>query len=140
MTDAPLLMIAEGRKPRPRKAPTVREKEIVLHFRVAGILRAHGLPGWRWTHIPAGELRDARTASKLKAMGLNPGWPDFLLVSPTGTAHFLEVKRVGGKLSEDQRAFKAWATAHGVAHVVADTFAAAFDTLKRWNALGDAHV
>lgn len=139
MTDAPLLMIAEGRKPRPRSTPAVRDKEIVLHIRVAGLLRAHGLPGWRWTHIPAGELRDARTASKLKAMGLNPGWPDFLLVSPTGKAHFLEVKRVGGKLSEDQRAFKAWAAAHGVAHVVADTFATAFDALKLWKVLGGAH-
>lgn len=137
MTDAPLLMIAEGRKPRPRKAPLVREKEITLHMRVAGFLRAHARPEWRWTHIPAGELRDARTAAKLKAMGLQSGWPDLLLVSPSGVAHFLELKRHGGKLSEAQELFRQWCASHGVAHVVADTATAALDALRRWGALRD---
>jgi hypothetical protein len=38
-------------------------------------------------------LRDAATAGKLKAMGLQPGWPDILLVNPSGRLHALELKR-----------------------------------------------
>lgn len=137
MAEAPLLMFAEGRKARPRKEPAVREKEITLHMRVAGFLRAHGRPEWRWTHIPAGELRDARTAAKLKAMGLQPGWPDLLLLSPSGVAHCLEFKRKGGRLSEAQEAFRQWCVSQGVAFVVADTAAGALDALRRWGALSD---
>jgi len=36
---------------------------------VAG-LRRHAQQECRWTYFPAGELRDARTAGKLNAMGL----------------------------------------------------------------------
>lgn len=134
---APLLMIAEGRKPRPRKAPTERPKEITLHMRVAGFLRTHARPDWRWTHIASGELRDARTGAKLRAMGLQAGWPDLVLLSPAGTAHFIELKRAGGRLSESQQAFQGWCVAHGVAHIVADTFAAVTGALKRWGVLTD---
>ena len=51
---------------------------------VARLLRDYGLPRWRWTHIPSGELRDVRTAAKLKQMGTQRGWPDFLLIAPNG--------------------------------------------------------
>ena len=30
-----------------------------------------------FTHLPMGGKRDKATAGKLKAMGVNPGWPDF---------------------------------------------------------------
>jgi len=62
----------------------------------------------RWTHFPAGELRDKRTAAKFKAMGLQPGWPDFLLVAPAsvdrpgGLVHMLELKRRGEELNDAQ--------------------------------------
>jgi hypothetical protein len=138
MTDAPLLMLAEGRKPRPCKAPQMRPKEIVLHMRLAGFLRAYMRPDWQWTHISSGERRDARIAAKLKAMGLACGWPDILLLSSSGVAHFIELKRSeAGRLSEAQQSFCRWCSAHGVAHVVASTFNAALDALRRWGALTD---
>lgn len=137
MSEAPLLMLAEGRKPRLRKASQMRPKEIVLHLRLAGFLRAYIRPDWRWTHIASGERRDTRTAAKLKAMGLACGWPDILLLSPAGVAHFIELKRAGGRLSEAQELFRRWCAARGVAHVVASTFKAALDALRRWNALTD---
>ena len=86
----PLLMIAEGRKPRLRKAPVERSKEIALHMAVAKLLRQHARSDWQWTHIDNGEVRDPRTAAKLKQMGLRPGWPDFVLVPPTGRLHCLD--------------------------------------------------
>jgi hypothetical protein len=69
----PLLLLAEGRKPRARKAPVPRPKEIALHMAVAKILREHCLPEWQWFHPGSGELRDLKTAVKLKRMGLKPG-------------------------------------------------------------------
>jgi hypothetical protein len=44
MTIPPLLVIAEGRKPRLRKAPLARPKEISLHMAVAALLRNHARP------------------------------------------------------------------------------------------------
>lgn len=133
----PLLLLAEGRRARPRKAPPARPKELALHMRLAAILRTHGRPEWRWAHIPNGELRDARTASKLRAMGVQRGWPDFLLISPAGVAHGLELKRRGGRLSYDQEAFQMWAAANGVAYVVADNFDLALSVLRHWGVLSD---
>jgi hypothetical protein len=47
----PLLMLAEGRKPRPRKA-TIRPLEIHLHMAVAKLLGEHCLPNWMDAHCP----------------------------------------------------------------------------------------
>ena len=84
MTTPPLRCWPKGRKPRPRKAPTNRPKEIELHTSVANALRKHARTDWLWTHVPNGELRDIRVAAKLKRMGAQAGWPDFILVAPGG--------------------------------------------------------
>lgn len=55
-----------------------------------------------YTHFPAGELRDARTAGKLKSMGLKPGWPDFQFILPNGQFAGLELKASGGKFTDGQ--------------------------------------
>ena len=57
-----------------------------------------------WHHSPNGEKRDKRTGAKLKAMGLLPGWPDFVLLQE-GYAFFGEVKPANGNLSKSQKAF-----------------------------------
>ena len=96
-------------KPKAYAAPKLpAPKEFVLHRAVADHLRVFARPDWRWTHFPAGELREKRTAAKLKAMGLQPGWPDFLLLSPASTdrpgglVHMLELKRRGEDLGKAQ--------------------------------------
>jgi hypothetical protein len=131
----PLLMLAEGRKPRARKAPLVRPKEISLHMSVAKVLHEHCLPDWLWTHIASGELRDVRTAEKLKAMGVRRGWPDFILVPPAGQLHSLELKRVGEYLSDDQEAFRLHCIRHGWPHSVAYTLDDALAVLDYWGCL-----
>jgi len=135
MNDLPLLMLCEGRTPRLRKARLERPLELALHLGVAKLLRNHARPEWRWSHFPAGEARDARTGARLKAMGLQRGWPDFILVSPSGLLHALELKRIGETLSEDQEAFAAWCTANGVPHCVVRTMEEALGALDRWGVL-----
>ena len=56
--------------------------EYKLHCMVALVLEQHCLPTWRYSHLPFGELRAASTSGRLKAMGVQPGWPDFILVGP----------------------------------------------------------
>ena len=132
----PLLMISEGRKPRPRKAPSLPPpKEIVLHIQVADLLRKTANPEWRWTHIANGEKRDIRTAIKLRRMGVVPGWPDFILWAPTGMAHGLELKRKGAKPSDEQDGFVVWAARWGTHFSVADDFEQAHRVLKLWGAI-----
>lgn len=115
------------------KAPA--PKEIVLHIQVATVLKQYLAQGWAFTHPASGEHRDKRTAAKLKAMGTMPGWPDLILVSPTGLFHGLELKRKGGRLSDAQKAFKMLAIEQGWAFCVADSLEAALDVLNGWGCL-----
>jgi hypothetical protein len=118
----PLLLLAQGRKPRPRRAPKIRPREIGLQIAVAKLLTDHALPSWRWSHFPSGERRDVRTGARLKRMGLRKGWPDIVLVSPQGLFHALELKRLGENLTDEQAEFQLWAIRHNIPHSVAFTF------------------
>ena len=135
MTMPPLLARMEGKRSRPRKAPVDRPKEIQLHMSVAKVLRDHARPDWQWCHIASGELRDKRTAGKLKNMGMKAGWPDFVLIPPTGQLHCLELKRLGEDLSEPQQDFQTWCIRHGVPHSVVFTFDQALAVLDAWRCL-----
>lgn len=122
------------------KAKMPKPKELALHMAVAGILRDFCKPSWRWTHFPAGEARDARTGAKLKAMGLQPGWPDFILLSPAtqGGAnglvlprfHALECKRLGGVMSDTQSDFWHWAAQNYVEWLTVDSVEMAWRWLE----------
>jgi hypothetical protein len=39
-------------------------------------------------------------------MGLQRGWPDFLLIAPGGRLHALEIKRRGEAMTEEQEDFE----------------------------------
>ena len=67
------------------------------------MLRRWATPDWQWTHLPFGEFRNAVTAARLARMGVRKGYPDFALFCLDGRVAFLEVKRPGGRLSEDQQ-------------------------------------
>jgi hypothetical protein len=114
----PLLQLAAGRKVRPRKVPVVQPKEGILHFGVAKLLREHCRSSWQWTHVVMAKSA-IRTATKLKNMEQRRGWPYFVLVPPGGQIHCLELKRIGERLSEDQRDFQMWCLVHRVPFVVA---------------------
>lgn len=111
-------------------------KEFNLHVMVADILARWGTTGWRWTHLPFGENRNPVTGARLKRMGTQRGWPDFILCSPyPPKAHFLELKRQGGELSDEQRKLMLWFKANGYEYEVASNFKVALDTLKMWGAV-----
>jgi hypothetical protein len=135
MKSLPLLELAEGRKPRARKAPVAQPRESLLQCAVADLLQRHALPDWKWTHFPAGERRDIITGARLKRFGLQRGWPDLQLLSPDGRYHGLELKRTGESLTDDQEAFQLWAIRHAVAYSVAFNSEQAFAVLTAWGAL-----
>lgn len=137
MTQPPLLALIEGRRARPRKVPVQRAKEITLHKDVAKLLRTHCRSDWQWFHCPNGEARDARTAAKLKTMGVRAGVPDLCLVPPTGQIHFLELKRHGEALSDAQETFKLWAARHGIPFVVAYSMRDVLAAFAVWRCLND---
>ena len=61
--------------------------------------------------LPGGRTPRRPGRLKLKAMGVQRGWPDFVLFDPTGRLHALELKRQGETLSDGQEAFQEWAIA-----------------------------
>ncbi len=101
--------------------------EIKTHVALESVLRHSLNPNWMYTHIPAGEYRDKVTAARLKAMGLKPGWPDFIFVGPA--IFFLELKRKGGKPSEAQKEVAAGLKARGCHYHLSDTLDDAIATL-----------
>ena len=86
------------------------QKEVTsLHIPLVAMLRWCLRPDVIWRHYPAGELRDKRTAAKLKAMGVLAGSADleFFYRNATGAPCllFLELKLPRRKPSEAQDAF-----------------------------------
>jgi hypothetical protein len=131
----PLLMLAAGGKPRPRSFRVPTPEESKLQIDTADLLRAHCLPDWRWTHIPSGGLRDVITASRMKRFGLQRGWPDILLISPKRLPHFLELKRLGAALSDDQEAMRAWCMKVRIPHCVAWKLDEVLEIFDLWGCL-----
>jgi len=131
----PLLLLAQGRKPRARKAPTIRPREIRLHLDVARVLRDHCLPEWVWWHTPNGGRRDVKEAAKLKLLGTRAGVPDLILISPYGSVRLLELKRPGETLSDAQEEFRIHCIRHGIPHAIAYDFNQALIALDHWGCL-----
>jgi VRR-NUC domain len=115
---------------RPPPAPEFR-----THCAIADALRVGIAPGWIWTHFPAGEKRDKGAAARLKRMGLRPGFPDFLLISPTGVHCWLELKRGRARLNWAQDLFRTEMLERGVPHAVARSFDEAIRVLTAWGAI-----
>jgi hypothetical protein len=136
MTAAPpLLVLAAGGTPRLRKLRVPTPEECELQIAVADLLRAHCLPDWRWTHVPSGGLRDIITAARMKRFGLQRGWPDILLISPRALPHFLELKRLGEALSEEQEELRRWCLRVGIPHAVAWKIDQVLKTFDEWGCL-----
>ena len=116
-----------------RRLPPALERR--THIALADLLRHTARAGWWWSHIPSGEYRTEATGALLKRMGLQRGMADFLLISPTGVHHWLELKRGKAPLTEDQEAFAAALRRCGVPYDVARDYDAAVRQLKLWGAV-----
>jgi hypothetical protein len=117
-----------------RLAPPPIERR--THIALADLLRlqAHR-KGWWFSHVPLGELRSEKTGALLKRMGTQRGMFDFLLISPTGKHHWLELKRGSAPLTDAQQAFIEHLTRRGVPWFVARNYDAAVRQLKEWGVL-----
>ena len=109
--------------------------EFQLHVTIADMLRRWALPGIEWTHIPLGELRSAATAAKLARMGTRRGWADFQIFHADGRVIFLEIKRKGGRLSEDQQRIADHMRRAGHRFEVIDSIETAIAVLVAWGAV-----
>jgi hypothetical protein len=136
------LSLFKSKRQRGVKSPPA--KEYVTHCMVADTLRRWQMPGWRWSHFPAGEYRHPATAMRLKRMGVQVGWPDFILLAPIqtfedlhefGGVHFLELKRKGSKLSEWQQSFSEFCVLNGYPYFWCDNYKDAINKLKAWGAV-----
>jgi hypothetical protein len=126
-------LLKDPRRQRGTKPPPALERQ--THIAIADSLDLGSAPGWIWTHFPAGEKRSKETAALLKRMGVKPGFSDFLLISPTGQHHWLELKRGRAPLTEAQEAFRDACQARGVPHAVARSFNEAMQVLELWDAV-----
>jgi hypothetical protein len=115
----------------PLKPPS----ENLLHCQLADLLRVAAVPGWLWWHTPNGELRNKATAGRLKRMGVKPGVSDFLLLSPVGDLHALELKAKGKRPTDAQRDFLRSVIDAGGRGAWCDRFEDAVMFLKNWGAI-----
>lgn len=106
--------------------------EFHIHCAVADLLRRCADRRWLWTHFPAGEKRDKITGDRLQRMGLKPGWPDFILISPHGVPYFLELKSKTGELAPAQLDFARTIRARGLEYSVARSVDQAIKILGGW--------
>jgi len=122
------LNIFKGRRQKGERLPP--PKEFNLHVALASLIKRTINSQWIFTHMPAGEKRDIVTASRLKAMGLMPGFPDFQFFGPQRSVFFLELKRVGSGMSEAQIAVHAHLMACGFGYLCTNSIDEAVATLK----------
>jgi len=122
-----------GRRPPP-------PSEFSIHCTVADACKWFLSPQWEATHLPMGETRDHRVnrygkryslaGSRLKRMGVMPGWPDFMFLGP-GRVFFLELKRPKrGRLSEDQQRIAQHIMRCGFGYLCTDSVDDAIATLR----------
>lgn len=102
--------IAAMRVPRPQERLRAGSKRLTralgvtensIHKALVERLELGVMPGVFWFHVPNGEYRAKATAARLRSMGVKAGVPDFVFII-NGRAHFLELKRDGGRLSPTQ--------------------------------------
>lgn len=87
--------------------------------------------------VPNGVPTSKRTGARFKATGTVAGVADLCIVTPDGLARFLELKKAGGRLSPDQKAFQAKCEAMSVPYVVCYSLDSALAILRAWNVITD---
>lgn len=124
------LSLFKGKKQRGVKPPPALE--LRTQIALADTLRVSLCPGWNWTHVGHGGKRSIQTAAMMKRSGVQAGWSDFILLSPDSLAHFIELKRQGGVISDAQQAFANYCNTYGYPHAVVFGFDDAIAVLKHW--------
>jgi hypothetical protein len=120
----PLLMIAEGRKPRPRKPansearPRDRNAEARIQAAIVEWIRTVA-PDLIAFHAANGGYRTPAEAARMKWVGVLAGVPDVIVLGLDGRCWLIEIKGPAGALSAEQRAIRDRCTALRIPFVVA---------------------
>lgn len=140
-------MTAAPRPERMKRARLIHKvpPENEVHCMIADMLRFGITPGWFWWHTPNGGERPAFItkkgkrvsieAGRLKRMGVKPGISDFLVLSPLGDLHALELKKEGKSPTSDQIDFLEIISSAGGKSAWVDNFDDAVRILRDWGAL-----
>jgi hypothetical protein len=104
----------------------------------AQLVEALRRAGLVFFHVPNGELRNVRTAAKLKKMGASPGVPDLVIITAPAVESicpvvtFLEFKRSDskGKLPDSQQAWRDAIETEGHLYILARGPGDAIDQLR----------
>ncbi|MBT1509477.1 hypothetical protein KIP88_03085 [Bradyrhizobium sp. SRL28] len=118
------LNLFKGKRQRGTQLPPPLEFQ--THCALADTIRRWIMPDWYWFHYPSGELREHQiikgkrvslTGVRLQRMGAKSGVADFGFFHASGKVCWLELKRKGGVVSEEQSDFLSFmgASGHGVA-------------------------
>lgn len=99
--------------------------------------KGYGLPEFALFACPSGGARDVITGSLLKAEGARRGVPDLILAVPRGKHHgaFIEMKRPGGRTSQEQVEFMRYLEGAGYRCAVCWSTEAAIREMKAYLAL-----
>jgi hypothetical protein len=104
------------------------QRSVIAH------LRARGVPGLVWTHVPNGGKRSKVEGAILKGLGVRAGVSDVLLWH-RGRAFALELKAEGGRPSEQQMQFISDLNAAGGFATIASGIDEAIRVLECWGLL-----
>jgi hypothetical protein len=92
-----------------------KNDETYLHIHIVSFLRKLQLAGidFVFFHCPNGGGRSKSEGAMLKMMGVLPGVPDLCFLSEEGT-FFVELKKIDGKPSKEQKRFFEWTRRYNV--------------------------
>lgn len=143
------LNLFKGKRQRGTQPPP--PLEFATHCALADTIRRWILPDWYWFHYPSGELRDHQinpktgnrfsiTGQRLLRMGAKKGVADFGFFHASGAVYWLELKRKGGVVTDEQSDFLAFmgASGHGVA--LCWSYEQAVQALVDWKILREMKV
>lgn len=99
------------RKRRPRSKDDPLEHDIQV--RTVNLLRTMVKPDIHIYAIPNGGYRRPTEAIRLKAEGVKKGAADLLFLAPNRLVGFLEMKKRGGTLDDEQEGFRNICIRHG---------------------------
>ena len=87
-------------------------------------------------HSPNGGKRSASEAGRFKRMGTRPGFPDLLLLIPSGEFHGLlielKTEQRGSKQTDNQKAYQEIAVKYGYKYVVCRSFEQFQDIIREY--------
>lgn len=114
----------------------IRRPEESIHVRIVAELRKAGVHFW---HTPNESKATPAYRAKLKALGLSPGVPDLVIITPPPCGGYvgaaLELKAEKGRLSESQKEWLKVFEGYGWAAACTKGYQESLDQLIDWGYL-----